>query len=349
MNKLVYYIGGALLLVGAGFGAKRLIKTISNITIRPNGTHSFNWLGGISAGRLVFKQNLSFYNPENQKLNIQFKQLIAYKGATQVAFTNPTQNNFTIPARGMINVNDIEIIVPGRYLIEYLTQLVNWLVSTKEEKQVIMNQIINQLSFKVLVAINGHDIEQIIKANGQPTGTNGLGVIAMFNRPIRHGKGFDSFFPNVEKTDPIVMNNGNVEDTVRIMQKMVKQYANDTKKFAQFIKGKDTYDTAKRLWTFMYKHIQYKPDSDGVEQLRRPARVWADRATGVDCDCYSNFIASTLHNLNIPFKFRITKYDYKPYFQHVYVVIPYKGKEIIMDVVLDKFNLEKPYTEKKDF
>ncbi len=185
--------------------------------------------------------------------------------------------------------------------------------------------------------------------DGQGNMVKGLGVVAAFNRPLKDGKKYDHLFPKPQKTDPIVNLSGDVNDTVQVMLKMVEQYAADTKKFAPIIKGKDNFDTAKRLWVFMYNHIQYREDDENVEQLRRPARVWHDRKSGVDCDCYSNFVASVLYNLNIPFKFRITKYNGRAYFQHVYVVIPNGTKEIVIDVVMDKFNSEKPYSEKKDY
>jgi exonuclease VII large subunit len=108
-------------------------------------------------------------------------------------------------------------------------------------------------------------------------------------------------------------------------------------------------EICRRVWEFLYNHIQYKLDKRGVEQLRQPARSWEDRHTGIDCDCFSIFVSSILCNLGIEHKFRITKYGGKPNFQHVYVVVPNGTDEIIIDCVLSKFNYEKPYSEKKDF
>ncbi|MPM07445.1 hypothetical protein SDC9_53751 [bioreactor metagenome] len=54
-------------------------------------------------------------------------------------------------------------------------------------------------------------------------------------------------------------------------------------------------------------------------------------------------------NLGIPFKLRITKYDGKPYFQHVYVVVPNGASEIIIDPVLNQFNYEKQFSGYKDY
>ena len=346
-----YWIGGGILALATAtyFGAKKLMKTVGNISIRANGTHSFNFVGGITNARLVFKQNITFYNPENNSLDIQFKQIKAFRKQSQVAFTNPKKNNFTIPSRGNINVNDIEIIVPGRYLLDMLNLFTDWLLADKNQKAQVTAKFINELSFKVLVNINGHEIEKIIPASGQ---VKGIGVVANFRRKIYKGTKFDNLFPKAQNRGQLITSNGNVEQTVTAMLDMVSMYKSETKTFAQFIQKKhfkSTYELAKFIWNFMYQTIQYKPDAEGIEQLRTPARVWHDRHSGVDCDCYSNFIASTLHNLNIPFQFRLTKYEGRPNFQHVYVVIPQKGKEIIIDVVLDRFNSEKPYSEKRDF
>lgn len=348
MNKNYWIIGGLITLGGAAaFGGYKLLKAVANISIRANGTHSFKFLGDITNKRLSFKQDFTIYNPSNTPINVALRQLKILKSGSEIGFTVPTSTNYTIPARGQLEVADIEIILMGRYLLEYSLDIANWLFADAKKQVEIQNAIMSQLSFKILADVDGKSIEHTVSPNNNSV--KGLGVIAAFNRKLRPGKQYDKLFPKTTKEDPIVLQSGDVEDTVRIMLNMVKKYSSDTEKFAQLIKGENTKDTANRLWKFMYHHIQYKPDTEGVEQLRRPARVWEDRTTGVDCDCYSNFIASVLYNLDIPFKFRVTKYNFRTYYQHVYVVIPHQGKEIIMDVVLDHFNLEKPYTDKKDF
>ncbi len=108
---------------------------------------------------------------------------------------------------------------------------------------------------------------------------------------------------------------------------------------------------AKESGTFLYDHIQYKLDKKGLEQLRRPNRSWAERQTGIDCDCFSIFVSSILTNLKIPHSFRITKYNRDEY-QHVYVIVPAEDSKsgyITIDCVLSEFNYEKPFTAKKDF
>lgn len=169
-------------------------------------------------------------------------------------------------------------------------------------------------------------------------------------RPIQEGKQFNQFFGFPEEKDRVIIQDGEVDDTVELMKKVVWKYLNDTKKIAAYLKGKSIGETCQNIWNFLYNHIQYKLDKRGLEQLRRPCRSWAERSTGIDCDCFSIFVSSILTNLQIPHHFRITKYDQDVY-QHVYVVVPKENGqgEYIVDCVLSRFNYEKPFTAKKDF
>lgn len=169
-------------------------------------------------------------------------------------------------------------------------------------------------------------------------------------RPIQDGSRFNQFFGFPEEKDRVIIKDGEVEDTVDLMKKVVWKYIDDTKKIAPRLKGNSVAETCENIWNFLYHHIQYKLDQKGLEQLRRPSRSWSERETGIDCDCFSIFVSSILTNLHIPHRFRITKYDQDTY-QHVYVIVPKENGngEYIIDCVLSRFNYEKPYTAKKDF
>lgn len=169
-------------------------------------------------------------------------------------------------------------------------------------------------------------------------------------RPIRDGRQFDQFFGVPDEKDRVIIQDGEVNDTVDLMKKVVWKYINDTKKIAEYLKGRSLRETGENIWNFLYNHIQYKLDKRGLEQLRRPLRSWAERNTGIDCDCFSIFVSSILTNLKIPHNFRIARYD-QDVFQHVYVIVPYENGDgyYTIDCVLSRFNYEKPFTEKKDF
>lgn len=177
---------------------------------------------------------------------------------------------------------------------------------------------------------------------------NTLGLIATQRRNIQSGLEYDHLFPAAKMQDDVVIRDGNVKDTVHLMADVVNKYIDDTRLIAPKLKGKNLEQTCRNIWDFVYDHIQYKLDQKGLEQLRRPARSWYDRISGVDCDCYSIFISSVLANLGIPHKFRITKYEGD--WQHVYVAVPKaQGGHYLMDCVVDEFNYEKPYTEKFEY
>lgn len=158
------------------------------------------------------------------------------------------------------------------------------------------------------------------------------------------GNRFDSFFPVVEKRQTfLIKRNGDLEDSIDLIKDTARRYKFQTAKIAKVLKGDSLKNTCENIWTFCYSYIQYKLDETGTEQIRKPARVWHDRITGVDCDCFSVFISSILLNLNIPHYFKIT--DYGRGFQHIYIVVPKDGKSksncYIIDAVLGKFDFEK--------
>ncbi|MFM8372703.1 MAG: hypothetical protein ACKOCO_09975, partial [Bacteroidota bacterium] len=168
-------------------------------------------------------------------------------------------------------------------------------------------------------------------------------------RPIESGTAWQAMFPTPDRQDRIVLEDGEVSDTVTLMTGVVLKYLDDTARLAPILRRKSLESTCRAVWDFVYRHIQYKLDKKGVEQLRRPARTWQERKTGVDCDCMSIFVSSVLTNLQIPHSFRVTRYS-QDHWQHVYVAVPDgRGKEYIIDGVVSRFNYEKPYSAKMDY
>jgi len=167
-------------------------------------------------------------------------------------------------------------------------------------------------------------------------------------RKIQDGNRYDRYFAKPEVVDRIIIDDGEVDETVDLMKKVVWKYIDDTKRISQYLKGSTLNQTCENVWTFLHDHIQYRLDKKGLEQLRRPCRSWAERKDGIDCDCFSIFVSSILTNLGISHKFRITKYNTDVY-QHVYVIVPTGTKYITIDCVLSEFDNEKEYSQNKDF
>jgi hypothetical protein len=180
-------------------------------------------------------------------------------------------------------------------------------------------------------------------------------------RPIKSGKEYDHLFPSPSDQDITIKKSGDVEDTMNLIQRTVPQTQWHTEKIARKLKGKTLDETCSNIWHFVYGHIQYKRDKEGVEQVRSPRRTWWERETGVDCDCYTEFISSILCNLRIPHKARITKYPKKapevPRWQHVYPIVLRnentdlndRDDYIVIDCVKDNYDEEQPFLECKDY
>ncbi|MFZ4426672.1 MAG: hypothetical protein ACOYOO_05900 [Saprospiraceae bacterium] len=168
-------------------------------------------------------------------------------------------------------------------------------------------------------------------------------------RAILPGTEYDRYFPKADGRDKVIIRDGEVKDTLGAMEQVVHTYLGDTAKLAPVLQKPGLEATCRAIWTFVYRHIQYRLDRPGLEQLRRPARTWQDRKSGADCDCMSILVSSVLTNLKIPHSFRVTRYS-AAYWQHVYVVVPKSGGgHYVIDGVLSRFDYEKPYTAKMDF
>lgn len=166
---------------------------------------------------------------------------------------------------------------------------------------------------------------------------------------IRSGKEYDHLFPRATLEVITKKKGATVSDTVKFIPQVVRDTMWQTERIAPLLKGDTLYETCSNIWHFLYEHVKYKKDEDGKEQVRSPARLWHDRFRGVDCDCFTTTVLSLLEHHNIKGLMRITKYK-QDHFQHIYPIVPIgDGKYITIDCVVDEFNYEEPYTEKKDF
>lgn len=188
-------------------------------------------------------------------------------------------------------------------------------------------------------------------------------MVADRKRRLRDGREFDHLFPPPGEKDTTIKKSANVEDTMKLIRTALPKTLWQTEKIAKVLKGRTLEETCSNIWHFVYEHIQYKRDEEGVEQVRSPRRAWSVRKTGVDCDCYTVFILSILRSLDIDCLARITKYPKRypevPRWQHVYPIVPKPGHledyiderdyYIVIDCVKDRFDDEQPYLECKDY
>lgn len=178
-------------------------------------------------------------------------------------------------------------------------------------------------------------------------------AISYGNRKIETGQKYTRFFDisQLKKNDKIIVEpSKDIYHTLDIMEIVANKYKNDTQLISHHLKGLNVIQTLKNIHSFVVKNIQYTKDTIGIEQICRPLRLWVDREGKnghTDCDCMSVFISSILINLEIPHSFRMVGYNGGD-FQHVYVVVPNRPQDIILDGVVHQFNIEVPYTKKFD-
>mgnify|MGYP006947654870 CR=1 FL=1 len=77
-------------------------------------------------------------------------------------------------------------------------------------------------------------------------------------RSIKDGSRFNAYFPPPDERDRVIINDGEVTDTVELMEKVVWKYLDDTKRIAPLLQRSSTIETCQAIWEFVYQFIQYK-------------------------------------------------------------------------------------------
>ena len=146
------------------------------------------------------------------------------------------------------------------------------------------------------------------------------------SRKLADGAGYDVLISPAAKRDRLISKEAGVPDTLRLVARVATEYRGEVAKLADKLRvntaagAVDVKATCRALWEFVYNHIQYHLDEPGLEQVRHPARSWADRVRGVDCEDYSVFLSALLQNMAVPHVLRISAY--KGGWQHIYVIVP---------------------------
>lgn len=160
----------------------------------------------------------------------------------------------------------------------------------------------------------------------RPLPLNGIEYDEYFEKPLNSQENFQSF--------------GSVFSTLDNIKHVSDKYHGQTRQIAQKLKAESVKETSRNIYNFLYKHFAYKEDASGSDTVRTPNRSWSERLQGIDCDCFSALASCILMNLGIDHKIRMA--DYGDGWQHVYVVVMAGKSEIVIDAVLDEFNVEEP-------
>ena len=121
------------------------------------------------------------------------------------------------------------------------------------------------------------------------------------------------------------------------------RYYYQVEKLAEYLKGDNYLQSAFNLWHWLHENIKYNFDKEGEEEIRVPARTWADRESGVDCDCLAVFTACVLYCMGYEPKFEIVGFDENSdVYSHIFVNL--YGAAI--DRVLPVFLMRPSYIKK---
>lgn len=105
-------------------------------------------------------------------------------------------------------------------------------------------------------------------------------------------------------------------------------------RLAAHLKDDDEMQSAFNVWHWLHTNVRYNYDTPGEEEIRTPARVWADRYSGVDCDCLAVFTACLLLNMGYAPKFEIVAFNNSPTFSHIYVNLDGMAIDRVLPVFL---------------
>ena len=97
-----------------------------------------------------------------------------------------------------------------------------------------------------------------------------------------------------------------------------RQYK-QVERLAAHLKDPDKLQSAFNIWHWLHTNVRYNYDTPGQEEIRTPARTWADRERGVDCDCLAVFTACLLINMGYKPAFEIVAFNDSPTYSHIYV------------------------------
>lgn len=352
-KKLLQTFGVAAA-IGGGFylyqkGKKLMAGAKMNFALLGFRIHKINFK------EVEFVVKLRCYNPTKAPVSIAINQVTANYNGSAIAFSTPNIKGLSIAA-GSYKEPEIKFQVP------YLNLIGKGLsVPLLQDSSVLKKH----LSFTLNISINGATITTTQNLSEPTTmGTTVLGQLGIVSGPrnTKDGRAFNHLIKKAAGEE-LLLKNGNVIETVEACVELVANHYLEVADLAKTLQGASVRETCQNIFNFSYHYLQYKLDSPGTEELRTPARSWldgqvkfkqqGDQTSGIDCDDYSIFVGSLLKNLGIPFKFRITKYNGRANYQHIYVFVPHKEDsegEIIIDPVLSKFDYQKPYSfQKSDF
>lgn len=146
-------------------------------------------------------------------------------------------------------------------------------------------------------------------------------------------KSYDHLISDAENKD--YFKGTGFNETVKIIPSIIKNYSFQVRELAKHLKANTEAQSIFNVWHWLVTNIMYDYDKNGNEELRRPARSWADRHTGVDCDCFAIMASSILIEMGIEPILEIVAFNHSNDYGHIYVITK---SDLILDPVMKEFN-----------
>lgn len=127
-----------------------------------------------------------------------------------------------------------------------------------------------------------------------------------------------------------------LSNVISLIESIVKQYHYQVRPLAKHLYSPDLGQACFNIWHFIKINIRYDFDRPGYEEVRTPARVWADRNSQNDCEDYSIFAAALLIEMGYTPVCKIVSFHGPDRYQHIYV----RCGQYTIDAVLNEFNVE---------
>jgi hypothetical protein len=154
-----------------------------------------------------------------------------------------------------------------------------------------------------------------------------------------------------KKIDLLAVKNHSTNDIIKQVLEQHKLNVNEAKKIAHFFDAGNAFGTCQKIWDFLKYQVPYSVEPASKQTTKTLSRILYDAMNKGKNDCkhYSGFTGAILEALGYKFKYRFAGYsDYINTPTHVYCVCIEDKNEIVIDAVLNGFDVEKPYKFKID-
>lgn len=151
----------------------------------------------------------------------------------------------------------------------------------------------------------------------------------------------------------LVSESQNVPDIIKLVNRIHKKTANDYDKISEMFWKGNVKDTARGLFDFLKKNVEYKIEPGTVQTVKTPAAILAQKKG--DCKHYASFIMGVVDSLNrkgYPISggyMYVNNNANNDNYHHVFAVVvdPETGKEYFTDPIYDRFDIRKPAKKSK--